>query len=227
MTEHRDPAATGHRIRSDDTWDLARKDYIAGYAARDVCARYGLNLSTFRTRARVEGWRRADLPDPEVLSFAEEDALDTGPPAAAGELADKARRAMARALDKGLAAEAQRFFKLARELRRLESEERQARRIFDERIRRDADPIEQAIRTARRTQSDAFNREMLASLAGEDTAALHPLHALHSEPGVQPLNRHQRRRQQALDRGQEREAQPGVSLHLDSVDDSNPTYCVR
>lgn len=49
--------------RSADLWSRARADYLAGASAPEVCARYGLALSTFRWRASKEGWRRADQPD--------------------------------------------------------------------------------------------------------------------------------------------------------------------
>lgn len=49
--------------RSADLWALARADYLAGGSAPEVCERHGLSLSTFRYRARTEGWRRADQPE--------------------------------------------------------------------------------------------------------------------------------------------------------------------
>ena len=51
---------SGHRPRSDAVWSAARLDYLAGGSAGEVCERHGLSLSTFRWRARNEGWRRAD-----------------------------------------------------------------------------------------------------------------------------------------------------------------------
>lgn len=48
--------------RSAEVWALARADYLAGAGAPEVCERHGLSLSTFRTRARRECWRRIDLP---------------------------------------------------------------------------------------------------------------------------------------------------------------------
>lgn len=54
---------SGHPVRnprSAHVWSLARADYLAGAGAPEVCERHGLSLSTFRWRARKEGWRRAD-----------------------------------------------------------------------------------------------------------------------------------------------------------------------
>lgn len=46
--------------RHADLWSRARQDYLAGGSAAEVCERHGLSVSTFRWRARNEGWRRAD-----------------------------------------------------------------------------------------------------------------------------------------------------------------------
>ncbi|WP_122465467.1 hypothetical protein [Brevundimonas lutea] len=48
----------------DDTpWKVLREDYLAGSPARVLCESYGVPLSTFRARARREGWRHCDQPD--------------------------------------------------------------------------------------------------------------------------------------------------------------------
>ena len=57
-----------HTRRSADLWALARSDYLAGGSAPEVCERHGLSLSTFRWRARHEGWRRADQPETPIDS---------------------------------------------------------------------------------------------------------------------------------------------------------------
>ena len=41
----------GYRRASDEVWALAQRDYQAGDTAADVCARYGLKVSTLRDRA--------------------------------------------------------------------------------------------------------------------------------------------------------------------------------
>lgn len=57
------PPSSGHHPRSDAVWGAARADYLAGGSAAEVCERHGLSLSTFRWRARNEGWRRTDQPE--------------------------------------------------------------------------------------------------------------------------------------------------------------------
>lgn len=46
--------------RAAETWAAARADYLAGGSAAEVCERHDLPLSTFRWRAKQEGWRRQD-----------------------------------------------------------------------------------------------------------------------------------------------------------------------
>lgn len=54
----------GHRIHSQETWDLARADYLAGLSGPAVCARYGLGLAALRKRAAAGRWRRIDYARP-------------------------------------------------------------------------------------------------------------------------------------------------------------------
>ena len=72
-----------YRIRSPETWAQARDAYLAGEAAENVCRRFDLGLTAFRTRAREQGWRRSDLedPEPEPIETGPLDSglLDTGP----------------------------------------------------------------------------------------------------------------------------------------------------
>lgn len=60
------PAGRGRRQRPDAVWQAARRDYLAGFSGRQVCARYGLGRTTFRARAAEEGWRRLDQPAPDL-----------------------------------------------------------------------------------------------------------------------------------------------------------------
>jgi len=105
------PAArTGYRRASDTTWDAARADYLAGETAEAVCERYGMALSTFRARAREDGWRRSDQPDPEPL-----DPLDMAAEVGLPDYADMARQALVRlnrAVHAGRAVEAARWMRL-------------------------------------------------------------------------------------------------------------------
>ena len=105
--------AEGYRIRSDDTWALARRDYLAGETAATVCARYDLKEGTLRHRARHEGWRRGDVADPEPLDLELE--LAAGLP----DLGDMARHALVRmdkAIRAGRSAEAASWLRICREL---------------------------------------------------------------------------------------------------------------
>lgn len=105
-------ARTGYRRASDTAWDAARADYLAGETAEAVCERYGMGVSTFRARARDEGWRRSDQPDPapvDPLDMAAE--IETGLP----DYADMARQALVRlnrAVQAGRAVEAARWMRL-------------------------------------------------------------------------------------------------------------------
>ncbi|MFN4295335.1 MAG: hypothetical protein ACK4FB_00710 [Brevundimonas sp.] len=63
-------------------WAAARADYLAGGSAPEVCERHGLSLRTFRHRAKIEGWRRADQPAPFIApdpAPTPEPALDPAP----------------------------------------------------------------------------------------------------------------------------------------------------
>lgn len=99
----------GYRRVSDAVWDQAREDYLAGEAAEMVCARHGLALSTFRQRARAQGWRRIDQPDPEPVD------LDAEEEAGLPDYAQMARHALVRlnrAVLRGRAAEAAGWMRL-------------------------------------------------------------------------------------------------------------------
>jgi hypothetical protein len=49
-----------------NVWDLARREYLSGMRAIDICRRYGMSLRSFRLRARVEKWRRIDRLDCDI-----------------------------------------------------------------------------------------------------------------------------------------------------------------
>lgn len=103
----------GYRSRSDETWDRARRDYLAGESAPTVCDRYGLKLGTFRHRSAHEGWRRSDQPEPEPLDLEAE--LADGPPDWR-EMADHALIRLNRAVRRGRAAEAATWLRLHEKL---------------------------------------------------------------------------------------------------------------
>lgn len=98
-----------YRIRSDQTWADARDAYLSGHTAEDVCARYDLGLSAFRARARRQGWRRTDTPDPDPIDIDAPTPLDDLSP---GQLAEICMRRAARAIDRDSSAEAMRWMRL-------------------------------------------------------------------------------------------------------------------
>lgn len=99
-----------YRVRSVETWDQARKAYLAGDTARVVCRRFGLGLSAFRLRAREEGWRREDQDDPDPYDpEAELEAVEDIDLAA---MAQAARRRLQLALVDGEARDAVRWLDL-------------------------------------------------------------------------------------------------------------------
>lgn len=124
----------GHARRSPEIWDAARQDYLAGESAEQVCWRYGLKERTFRDRARDEGWRRCDQPDPAPIP---DDDPEADQPVDCAALADDALVRVRRALRLGRAAEAGSWMRLHDKLAaRLEAErEAAARRARIERDR--------------------------------------------------------------------------------------------
>lgn len=95
-----------YRSRSDETWALARDDYLSGMTAEQVCLRHDLGLRAFWNHAANEGWRRRDQPDPApddmegLLVFDDFESSD---------LEDLARLRMIAAMSRGQAAEANRW----------------------------------------------------------------------------------------------------------------------
>jgi len=105
----------GYRRASDEVWDLAQRDYQAGDTAADVCARYGLKVSTLRDRAASGGWRRLDTPHaaPDPVDLDSDEAADLP------DYRDMARAAlirMNRALKAGRAVEAGSWMRLHEKL---------------------------------------------------------------------------------------------------------------
>jgi hypothetical protein len=111
--------AEAYRVRSEETWAEAREDYLTGFTAEEVCRRHDLGLSAFKTRARKEGWRRADGVDPAV-----EDDLEVFSDVGSEDLIEMARLRLVAAISRGQSAEAARWKRLYRDLR-LQAEEDQ------------------------------------------------------------------------------------------------------
>lgn len=61
-----DAAQNGREVHSDAVWDYARRDYLDGESAAQVCARYGIARSTFWNHAAAGGWRRRDQPPTDL-----------------------------------------------------------------------------------------------------------------------------------------------------------------
>ena len=184
---------TGHRMRSPDTWDAARQAYLEGGSARDICDRYDLTLSAFRARARREGWRRADMADPDPgPEDAFDDLDDDSPLPSLEDMAAVAWRRAVRALGRGRAGDTQRWMAI------------HARLQQQIRTHEEADMIDRA-RRACRTPGGMPLREAVDSAPG-----LHQLHQLHraaSEPAppgpdspAPPLSRAEHRRLEKLRR---------------------------
>lgn len=68
-----------HTRRSPETWEAARRDYIAGASAAVIGERYGIDARSVRRRARLEQWRRDDAPVFDPLRFRMESDLETFP----------------------------------------------------------------------------------------------------------------------------------------------------
>jgi HAD superfamily hydrolase (TIGR01509 family) len=119
-------APDGHHLHRPEIWAHAREAYSCGVGAPTVCEQFGLSLSTFRARARREGWRRGDLaPDPgayrtEYDDF-EHEVLD------AAQMAEAAWRMASNAMRRGRLRDAQGWTRLHRELALQASAEVEAR----------------------------------------------------------------------------------------------------
>lgn len=55
-----DPTTARPKSAPDTVWEAVRQDYIQGMSAPEASRRHGVGLSTLRTRAAQEGWRRMD-----------------------------------------------------------------------------------------------------------------------------------------------------------------------
>jgi hypothetical protein len=101
-----------------EAWEAAGTAYLAGSTAEKVSAVYGMAVSTFRARAKDEGWRREDQPDPlrEPIDLEAETA--EGLPDY-GAMAAHALVRLNRALQAGRALEAARWVRLHADLTRM------------------------------------------------------------------------------------------------------------
>ncbi|HEX8233624.1 MAG TPA: hypothetical protein VF559_09815 [Caulobacteraceae bacterium] len=193
-------SASTRRCRSPGTWARAEADYRAGVTAREVCERYDLGLTALRDRARAEGWRRADQPDPEpagpdlalIAAFADLPAREG---------AEEAWGRMMWAIRQGRTREAQGWLKLHQQLSSIQIAEEcfgspaDGRRALAERD--DRSLLHQ--RAARSREAAAESTEP-DSPDSPDSFSSPEAGAGASEPPP-PSNRAARRRAEALARG--------------------------
>ncbi|WP_426017971.1 hypothetical protein [Brevundimonas sp. DWR2-3-1b1] len=177
-------AAPVYRVRSQQVWDLARDDYLAGEPARVVCRRYDLGISAFRVRARKAGWRLQDQDDPNMHDPAVE--LEDIEDIDLSAMALSARRRLQLSLMDGEATEALRWLKIFETLSSLAAEtpdETQNVHRLHPDFSRPASDLDEV-----HTLHPVFND------AGSDLDEVHRLHPVLTPPAPQPLNRAERRR---------------------------------
>ena len=182
-------AAPVYRVRSQQVWDLARDDYLAGEPARVVCRRYDLGLSAFRVRARKAGWRLQDQDDPDMYDPAVE--LEDIEDIDLSAMALSARRRLQLSLMEGEATEALRWLKIFETLSSMapeapaETPPAETRNVH--RLHPDFS----------RPASDLDEVHILHPVfddAGSEPDEVHRLHPVLTPPDPQPLNRAERRR---------------------------------
>ena len=180
-------AAPVYRVRSQQVWDLARDDYLAGEPARIVCRRYDLGLSAFRVRARKAGWRLQDQDDPDMYDPAVE--LEDIEDIDLSAMALSARRRLQLSLMHGEATEALRWLKIFETLSSI-APETPAETQNVHRLHSDFSPA----------ASDLDDLDEVHTLhpvfddAGSELDEVHRLHPVLTPPAPQPLNRAERRR---------------------------------
>lgn len=177
-------AAPVYRVRSQEIWDMARDDYLAGEPARIVCRRYDLGLSAFRIRARKGEWRRGDQDDPDLYDPALE--LEAVKDVAFSDMADTARRRLQLALMDGEATEAQRWLKIFEALSSMASATGDVHTMHPDFWPRPSD------------RTDAPAARLSTDDAGSEPGEVHQLHPVLSSDELSrsgaPLNRAERRR---------------------------------
>ncbi len=192
-------ARPSYRIRSPETWAAARDAFLAGEPAEAVCARVDLGLSAFWKRAREEGGRRADQPDPEP------DDVWPDPDARLerSDLADLAWQRLSRAVGQGRIAEALRWQKLHAELTAPErAREREAARE-EARLRRAEEDARDARIDAITEVAERLAMDPALFHAARPRPAASKVHDVEDVNGVStstPLNRAERRRLARLQR---------------------------
>ncbi|WP_374274606.1 hypothetical protein [Brevundimonas sp.] len=108
----------------DERWDRVRDYYLDGEPAWSVCQNFGIALSTFRARAKREGWRRCDQPADTTPPLGH--ALDDEP-FDPDLLVIRARAHLRRAVTSGDALNALRWMKMVEQLTDFARRERSVR----------------------------------------------------------------------------------------------------
>lgn len=147
---------SGRARAGDVVWAHAREAYSLGASAPEVCTHYGLSVSTFRKRARREGWRRGDLSDDPGAYHLDDPTVHETMDAAT--LAERAWRAASEAVRLGRVGQAQGWTRLAQTYRRIAAEEQEARE------RHDGGPSS-ALALSRGAVSDARRQARMARMA--------------------------------------------------------------
>lgn len=173
----------GRRVLSGETWDAARAAFLAGESASEVCGRFGLGLSAFKQRARREGWRRSDQPDPDPRSARDDEDLEEELEALGSadfeHMADRAARLAQRAILLGELTAADRWTRLHARLAPLADETR---------CRRDSETTmrggrREAVGDVHLVHSVHPQSERASAPGTEATAAdVHAVHSVHSIP---------------------------------------------
>ncbi len=154
--------AVSGRVRTGETWAIARQMYADGATASEVMERLGIGRSAFYERARREGWLRRDQIDEPLRDEYDlnPDQLERG----AAEMAVEAWACVCRAIDRGRLAEARGWTRVFRELR--EVAVAQAKGAMVVRLPGDGGPVETAYVPAEQGRPDLtgnHDREGVAS----------------------------------------------------------------
>jgi hypothetical protein len=186
-------AAPVYRVRSQQVWNLARDDYLAGEPARVVCRRYDLGISAFRVRARKAGWRLQDQDDPDMYDPAVE--LENIEDIDLSAMALSARRRLQLSLMDGEATEALRWLKIFETLSSLADQATPAETPNVHRLHSDFPPVPSDL-------DEVHGLHPVFDDAGSEPDEVHRLHSVFASPAASAaapapgssLNRAERRR---------------------------------
>lgn len=95
------------KIVSEQSWALAREDYLSGMSAQAVCERHGMGVAGLRGRAHREGWTKAAHAAANAPALAPPASDASGPPLTQEGIARSALARASAALTAGRPAEAE------------------------------------------------------------------------------------------------------------------------